>query len=288
MGEGEFVMNQIKLLKRGWFGDLVSYLYLTILAAFAAFPLLWIILSAFKGNGEMTGDPTAFFPKVWTLDNFRIVLGQLKFGDNIINSIIIAGSTTLITITISALGAYGVVRFFPKFGKMMTRVLITTYMFPPILLAVPYSIIIGKLGMMNNRLALIIVYLSFSVPYAIWLLVGFFQTVPLEIEESAHLDGANKIQVFSIVVLPIVAPGIVAVAIYTFINAWNEFLYSLILMNSSEKMTVAVVLKSLEGQEVMNWGVMMAASAIVVIPSIVFFMLIQKKIAGGLAAGSVK
>lgn len=281
-------MNQIKIFKRGWFGDLVSYIYLTILAVFAAFPLVWIILSAFKGNGEMTGDPTAILPKVWTLDNFRIVLGQLKFGDNILNSIIIAGSTTLITITISALGAYGVVRFFPRFGKIMTRVLITTYMFPPILLAVPYSIIIGKLGMMNNRLALIIVYLSFSVPYAIWLLVGFFQTVPIEIEEAAHVDGANKIQVFGIVVLPIVAPGIVAVAIYTFINAWNEFLYSLILMNSSEKMTVAVVLKSLEGQEVMNWGVMMAASAIVVIPSIIFFMLIQKKIAGGLAAGSVK
>lgn len=281
-------MNQIKIFKRGWFGDLVSYIYLTILAVFAAFPLVWIILSAFKGNGEMTGDPTAILPKVWTLDNFRIVLGQLKFGDNILNSIIIAGSTTLITITISALGAYGVVRFFPRFGKIMTRVLITTYMFPPILLAVPYSIIIGKLGMMNNRLALIIVYLSFSVPYAIWLLVGFFQTVPIEIEEAAHVDGANKIQVFGIVVLPIVAPGIVAVAIYTFINAWNEFLYSLILMNSSEKMTLAVVLKSLEGQEVMNWGVMMAASAIVVIPSIIFFMLIQKKIAGGLAAGSVK
>lgn len=281
-------MNQIKIFKRGWFGDLVSYIYLTILAVFAAFPLVWIILSAFKGNGEMTGDPTAILPKVWTMDNFRIVLGQLKFGDNILNSIIIAGSTTLITITISALGAYGVVRFFPRFGKIMTRVLITTYMFPPILLAVPYSIIIGKLGMMNNRLALIIVYLSFSVPYAIWLLVGFFQTVPIEIEEAAHVDGANKIQVFGIVVLPIVAPGIVAVAIYTFINAWNEFLYSLILMNSSEKMTVAVVLKSLEGQEVMNWGVMMAASAIVVIPSIIFFMLIQKKIAGGLAAGSVK
>ena len=102
------------------------------------------------------------------------------------------------------------------------------------------------------------------------------------------MDGANKIQVFGQVVLPIVAPGLVAVAIYTFINAWNEFLYSLIMMNSSTKMTVAVALKSLEGQEVMDWGVMMAASAMVVIPSVVFFMLIQKKIAGGLASGSIK
>ncbi len=281
-------MKQKKMLKRGWFGDTVSYVYLTLLAIIAAFPLVWILLSSVKGRGEMTGDPTAFFPKTITLDNFRTVIEQLNFGNNILNSIFVAGLTTLIAITVSALGAYGVVRFFPRFGKIMTRVLITTYMFPPILLAVPYSIIMGKAGMMNNRLGLVIVYLSFSVPYAIWLLVGFFQTVPIEIEEAARVDGANKIQVFGRVVLPIVTPGIVAVAIYTFINAWNEFLYSLILMNSSEKMTVAVALKSLEGQEVMDWGVMMAASAMVVIPSVIFFMLIQNKIAGGLAAGSVK
>lgn len=277
-----------KLLKRGWFGTTVCYIYLTILSIIAAFPLVWILLSSVKGKGEITGDPTAFFPKAISFENFRIVFQQLHFGSNIINSIIIAGCTTLIAIMISALGAYGVVRFFPRVGKIITRILITTYMFPPILLAVPYSIIIGKVGMMNNRIALIIVYLSFSVPYAVWLLVGFFQTVPIGIEEAARVDGANKLMVFTQVVLPIVSPGIVAVAIYTFINAWNEFLYSLILMNSSSKMTVAVALKSLEGQEVLDWGVMMAASALVVVPSVVFFMLIQKKIAGGLAAGSVK
>ena len=281
-------MDRKLKLKRGWFGDTVSYVYLTILAIIAMFPMVWILLTSVKGKGEMMGDPTAFLPKSLTLDNYRTVIQQLGFGANVVNSVIVAVSTTVIAILISALGAYGVVRFFPKFGKLMTRVLITTYMFPPILLAVPYSIIMGKVNLMNSRVGLVIVYLSFSVPYAIWLLVGFFQTVPLEIEEAARVDGANKLQVFGKVVLPIVAPGLVAVAIYTFINAWNEFLYSLILMNSSDKMTVAVALKSLEGQEVMDWGVMMAASAMVVIPSVIFFMLIQKKIAGGLAAGSVK
>lgn len=277
-----------KMLRRGFWGDTVSYVYLTVLAILAAFPFLWIILSSVKGRGELTGNPTAILPRQITFENFRIVFEQLHFGTNIKNSILIAGATTIIAIFISALGAYGVVRFFPRFGKVMTRVLITTYMFPPILLAVPYAIIMGKLGMMNNRAALVVVYLSFSVPYAVWLLVGFFKTVPLEIEESARVDGANKLQVFLHVVLPIVAPGIVAVAIYTFINVWNEFLYSLIMMNSSNKMTVAVALKSLTGQEVLDWGVMMAASALVVVPSVVFFMLIQKKIAGGLAAGAVK
>lgn len=274
--------------RRGWLGNTISYVYLTVLAIFAVFPLLWIILSSVKEKGELTQNPTAILPQSVTWENFRIVFEQLNFGTNIKNSIIIAGSTTLIAIVISALGAYGVVRFFPRFGKLMTRVLITTYMFPPILLAVPYAIIMGRIGMMNNRAGLVIVYLSISVPYALWLLVGFIHTVPLEIEEAARVDGANKLQVFYKVVLPITAPGIVAVAIYTFINVWNEFLYSLIMINSSSKMTIAVALRSLTGQEVLDWGVMMAASTIVVLPSVIFFMLIQKRIAGGLAQGAVK
>ena len=281
-------MNRRKMLRRGWFGDTASYVYLTILAVIAIFPLLWIILSSLKGKGEIASNPTAFFPQVISFENYQIVFGQMGFGTNVLNSILIAGGTTLLAITISCLGAYGIVRFMPRLGNAITRVLITTYMFPAILLAVPYSIIMGKLGLVNSRIGLIIVYMTFSVPYAVWLLVGFFKTVPLEIEEAARVDGATKMQTFTKVVMPIVAPGVVAVAIYTFINAWNEFLYSLILMNSSSKMTAAVALKSLEGQEVLDWGVMMAASAVVVVPSVIFFMLIQKRIAGGLAQGSIK
>ncbi len=281
-------MRRRKLFRRNALSGAVSYVYLTILAIFATFPLLWIILSSIKAKGELTNDPTAFWPKQISFENFRIVLDQLNFGNNVFNSLIIAGCTTVIAVTIAALGAYGVIRFFPRIGKAITRVLITTYMFPPILLAVPYAIIMGRIGLMNNRAGLVLVYLSLTVPYAMWLLVGFFKTVPLEIEEAAMIDGANKMQVFVQVVLPIIAPGVVAVAIYTFINVWNEFLYSLILINSNQKMTVAVALKSLGGQEVLDWGVMMAASTIVVIPSVVFFMIIQKKIAGGLAQGSIK
>lgn len=281
-------MKRNRLLRRGWFSATVSYTYLTILAIIAVFPLAWIIMSSLKGKGEIASNPTMFFPQEISFENYRIVFEEMGFGTNVLNSIMIAGGTTIIAITISCLGAYGIVRFMPRFGNAITRVLITTYMFPAILLAVPYSIIMGKLGMVNNRLGLIIVYMTFSVPYAVWLLVGFFKTVPLEIEEAARVDGASKMQTFTKVVMPIVAPGVVAVAIYTFINAWNEFLYSLILMNSSSKMTAAVALKSLEGQEVLDWGVMMAASAVVVVPSVIFFMLIQKKIAGGLAQGSVK
>ncbi len=274
--------------KKSIFGDILCHIYLILLAIIAVFPLLWILLSSVKGMGELTANPTSFLPKSFTLENYRHVIFDLGFAVNIKNSVIIALITTLIAITISALAAYGVVRFFPKIGNAMSKIMIMTYMFPPILLAVPYSLVMAKAGLINTRTGLVIVYLSFSIPYAVWILVGFFKTIPIGIEEAARIDGANKLQVFVQVVLPLVAPGIVATAIYTFINVWNEFLYSLILINSSDKMTVAVALKSLEGAEILVWGDMMAASALVVIPSVIFFALIQGKISGGLSEGSVK
>ncbi|MBF0983490.1 MAG: carbohydrate ABC transporter permease [Lachnospiraceae bacterium] len=268
--------------------SIISHIYLLLLCFFAIFPLLWIMISSVKGKGELTGNPTTFLPKVVTLEYYRHVIFDLGFIVNIRNSVIISIATTGIAITISTLAAYGIVRFFPKIGAVLSKVLVTTYIFPPILLAIPYSIVMAKLGLTNTRTGLVLVYLSFSIPYAVWLLVGFFKTVPIGIEEAAKIDGANKIQVFLQVVIPLVAPGIVATAIYTFINVWNEFLYSLILINDTSKMTVAVALRSLNGSEILDWGDMMAASTLVVIPSILFFCLIQNKIAGGLSEGAVK
>lgn len=269
-------------------GSGLCHVYLIILSIIAFFPLVWVLLCSVKSSGELTANPTNFLPKHFTLENFRHVIHDLGFALNIGNSVIIAVVTTCIAIAISAMAAYSIVRFFPKLGSIMSKALVATYMFPPILLAIPYSLIMAKLGLMNTRVGLVIVYLSFSVPYAVWMLVGFFKTVPLGIEEAARVDGANKLQTFIRIVLPLVMPGIVATAIYTFINAWNEFLYSLILINSTEKMTVSVALKSLQGSEILNWGDMMAASVLVVVPSVIFFMFIQNKIAGGMTEGAVK
>ena len=260
--------------RKGKVGNAFCHLYLIILSLIAFFPLVWILLCSVKASGELTSNPTRFLPKHFTLDNFTHVIQDLGFAKNIGNS--------------SSMAAYGIVRFFPKLGSIMSKVLVATYMFPPILLAIPYSMVMAKLGLVNTRIGLIIVYLSFSVPYAVWMLVGFFKTVPLGIEEAARVDGANKFQTFVQIVLPLVMPGIVATAIYTFINAWNEFLYSLILINSTDKMTVSVALKSLQGAEILNWGDMMAASTLVVVPSVIFFMFIQNKIAGGMTDGAVK
>ncbi|MFV0363710.1 MAG: carbohydrate ABC transporter permease [Suipraeoptans sp.] len=269
-------------------GNGLCHLYLITLSLIAFFPLVWVIVSSVKSSGELTSNPTSFLPETFTLENYKNVIEKLGFTTNIVNSLIIALITTLIAIVISSMAAYGIVRFFPKIGNIMSRALVTTYMFPPILLAIPYSLVMAKLGLTNTRIGLVVVYLSFSVPYAVWMLVGFFKTVPISIEEAARIDGSNKLMTFVKIVLPLVAPGIVATAIYTFINAWNEFLYSLILINSTNLMTVSVALKSLQGAEILDWGSMMAASTLVVIPSVIFFTFIQKYIAGGMTDGSVK
>jgi len=266
----------------------LPYAFLIVLAIGAAFPLLWIIISSVKSSTELAHDPLSFWPSDFTLEHYRHVLFDLGAIGNLGNSLVISLSTTVLTIAVSATGAYGIVRFFPRVGQRLTQLLISTYMFPPILLAVPYTAIMIALGLANTYVGLVLAYLSFSIPYAIWMLTAFYQTVPLEIEEAAQVDGAGKFRTFFSIASPIVLPGIVATAIYTFINSFNEFLYALLFINTTDRMPISVALYSLSGSEVLDWGAMMAACVIVVLPSVIFFLAIQKYIAAGLSEGSVK
>ena len=280
-------MNLMTRLKRRS-GEAGCYIYVTILAIFAAFPLLWLFICSVKESGDLLANPTSMIPQKFTLANYHNVMVNLGLGTNIKNSLMDSLSTTLIATVISSLAAYGIVRFFPKLGNMMSKLLIMTYMFPAIVLVIHYAVVMGKLGLTNTRLGLVLVYLSFNVPYAVWLLVGFFKTVPIGIEEAARIDGAGRLQTFIRVVLPLVAPGLVSTAIYMFINAWNEFLYALILTSSSSITTLSIKLHTMQGADVLNWGDMMAACMVVVVPSVVFFSFIQKYIAGGMTEGAVK
>lgn len=194
-----------KMKKR--LGETGCYAYLTVLAVFSAFPLLWLFMCSIKSSSDLLTNPTSLFPTKATLENYYNVMVNLKLGVNIKNSLIVSLATTLIATVVSSMAAYGIIRFFPKLGNAMSKMLIMTYMFPAIVLVIPYAVVMGKIGLTNTRMGLIIVYLSFNVPYAVWLLTGFFKTVPLEIEEAARIDGAGRIQTFRKVVLPLVAPG---------------------------------------------------------------------------------
>ena len=184
--------------------------------------------------------------------------------------------------------AYALARMNFSGKKVFLGYVIMSQMFSPVVLLIGISQLMTTLHLNNTLWGLMLINAAFNQAFAIWLLRGTFVSISPEMEQAALIDGCGTVGALTKVLIPMAAPGIVTALIFVFINAWNEFLYALILTNSSSKMTVAVALKSLEGQEVLDWGVMMAASAIVVIPSVVFFMLIQKKIAGGLAAGSIK
>ena len=271
------------------FGDIVSNVYLILLSIVAVFPLLWLLVSAFKSSSEMLNNPTKIWPIQWTLENFKTVLFTLKFTVNIRNSLIIAGSTTVVAIIISSLAAYGVVRFFPKLGNVMTKILVTTYMFPSIMLVIPYAMVMAKLNLTNTRIGLMLVYLSFSVPYAVWMLVGFFKTVPIGIEEAARIDGANKLQVFVRIVLPLVAPGIAAVAMLSFMYAWNEYTYTVIFTRTAANNTVPLALALLNTEDnLTNFGLVAAGGVVSVIPITLFVIFAQNYLISGLSSGAVK
>lgn len=274
--------------KKKFLADIVSYTVLSIMSIFTLLPFVWMLSSSLKTSEEITRSGINIIPKKITLINFDHVINNTDFLRYIGNSVIVSVLATIVSMTLASFAAYAIIRFYPKWGKVITRGLIMTYMFPPILLAIPYFMLISKLGLANTTQGLILAYLSFTVPFCTWLLLGYFRSVPVAVEEAAMIDGASRFKTFVKIVLPLTAPGLVATGIFAFINAWNEFLYSLVLISSGDKKTVSVGLYSLVGGETLQWGDMMAASVMVVIPSLIFFFIIQRHLASGLTGGAVK
>lgn len=268
--------------------DVLTYLILILLAAFCLFPFIWQISSSFKTMPELMKNASGFIPADPTLGNYVNILKSFRIYTYMKNSFLVSFISMFISMALSSLAAYALIRYFPRISKQITRLMITTYMFPAILLAVPYFIVMSALKMTNSLFGLGIVYLTFSVPYCTWMLTGYFKSVPVDIEEAAKIDGASKWMTFYRISFPLIAPGVVATAIFAFINAWNEFLYSLVLINSGDKKTISVALYSLVGGETMRYGDMMASSVLIVIPALVLFFIIQRHLTGGLTGGAVK
>lgn len=262
---------------------------LIVAALLAAGPLVVVIFASLKGQYEIVANTSRLLPEQFSLYWFNSLLRKTDFLIYVRNSLVYSSLSTLLGIVISSLAAYAITRFRGKKQKFFTRGIVLTYMFPPILLAIPYFMLVSSLGLANTVPGLLMAYMSFTVPFCTYLLVSYFKTVPRDVEEAALIDGLTRPGVFWRISLPLVAPGVVATAIFAFINAWNEFLYSLLIISTGSRQTVSVGLYSLKGgMETLQWGDMMAASVLVVIPSVVFFSIIQKSIAAGLTAGAGK
>lgn len=223
------------------------------------------------------------------MENYvALFTGSMNFMNPLLNSMIVAFSATAISVIIGALAAYSLSRFRFKLKLPILFWVLVTKVFPPVTLAIPLYMIMADIGLLNTRLALILAYIVFTLPFSIWMLINFFNEVSIEIEESAMIDGASYFKVFYKVVLPLVLPGIAATAIFNLILAWNEFLYALIFIQRPGLTTVPVSLAGLVTEHQVLWGPMSGGGVLSIIPIVIFVLWMQDYLVKGLTMGSVK
>ncbi len=254
--------------------------------AFTLFPVWMMVSTALDGRAN-AGSRT-LWPQEWTLENFAFVIGEGGFGRYLANSLVVALCTVLAGAVLALLAAVAVARFRFRFRTSVLVMILIIQMVPVEALVIPLFVQARGLGMLNSLFGLVVVYLAFSLPFAIWTLRGFVAAVPVELEEAAYLDGASWGRMFWSVLLPLVAPGLVATSVFSFITAWNEFIFALTFMADDDGFTVAVGLRRFFGQYGTDWGAVMAASTLITIPVLVFFVIAQRRLTDGLVAGAVK
>jgi multiple sugar transport system permease protein len=267
---------------------LFMYAILIIASLFVLIPTLWMLSTALKPAAETMVTPPKWIPEHITFDSFIGIWKNYPFGDYFINSTIIVSISTLISIIFSALAGYGVTRFkFKGKGSFLTFLLITQ-MFPSIMLLIPFYQVLKSLNLIDTYWGLILVYISFSIPFCTWMMVGFFKGIPTELDEAARMDGCGRIRTFVQIILPLSLPGLASTAIYAMLLGWNEYMFAFILTNSDSMRTIPVGIAELNGYYKIVWNDLMAASFLSSLPLIILFIFLQKYFISSLTAGSVK
>ncbi|MER6817809.1 carbohydrate ABC transporter permease [Spirillospora sp. NPDC000708] len=258
----------------------------------AVFPVFWMASTAFKPNSEIFSTTPKPLPTHPTLTHFDFVLNggiaQVSFWTYFRNSILLALITVVASSLLALLAATAVARFRFRFRTTFLVMLLVVQMVPCESLVIPLFLDLKRLDMLNTLPGLAVVYIGFAVPFAIWMLRGFVAAVPKELEEAAAIDGAGPIRTFFTVMLPLVAPGLVATSIFSFITAWNEFIFAFTFLDDQDKYTLPIMLQFFFGRSSTAWGPIMAASTLLTIPVIAFFLLVQRRMVSGLTAGAVK
>lgn len=258
-----------------------------VLTVFVSLPLYSMVVTAFKTDREIY-DEFSYIPRRPTLVQFeRVIVGD-RFFVNIRNSIIVATTATVVAVLMSVLAAFAVVRLRFHGRIWVARLILFKYLLPTSLIYIPLFLVVNGLGLANTLQSLIFTYLSFSIPFATWLLMGYFRGIPPELEEQAMIDGCSRLGAMFRVLLPIAAPGVVAAAIFTFTGAWNEFLLALVFINRPDLQTVPVKLSGMIVGDQYIWGAIMAGAILASLPVILLYFLAQRFVVAGLAAGAVK
>jgi multiple sugar transport system permease protein len=264
------------------------YVATVIFLLLSFFPFFWTLLSSYKPASQLFQINPPLWPQPFTWENYRAIFQERRFYLNIINSLVVAGATTFICVVLGSLAAYGLARLrFPGKIAILGFILMVS-LFPPVAIVSPLFLIFEKAGLINTYLALIIPYLTFALPLAVWLLTAFFRQIPFELEEAARMDGAGPLRSFWEVTLPLAAPGIFTTAILTFIYCWNEFLFALAFTTNDTRRTIPVAIVMFSGYHTVPWGQILAAVTVVTLPVAVMVLLLQRRIISGLTAGAIK
>ncbi len=261
---------------------------LSIGALFAGFPVLWMLATSFKANGEVFAVPPKLITRGFSLDAYTAILtdpSKLRF---FLNSYVVALAVTALTLLVAILASYAFSRFnFP--GKSVINIIIVSVQaVPPITLVIPYFGLVVALGLYNTYAGLILTHMVFTLPYAIIMMTAYFNTLPRELDESVKVDGATAWTALWRILVPISVPGMVAVGVYTFMISWNEYLFALTLTRTDDMRTVPIGIQLLMGQHSYEWNQMMAMSILGSIPVLLLFLLFQRRFVGGLTSGAVK
>jgi len=265
-----------------------SYGILGALLLLVLFPFYWMTITSFKSEDQMRSLVSMFWPSPVVLDNYYQLLTRTDFGVWFRNSALVAVSSTLLATAVGTIGAYALARLRFMGRAFMSSAVLITYLVPPSILFIPLYAQIRMLGLSDSLAGLIAAYPSFTVPFVTWLLMGYFESIPVELEEAAMIDGATRFGAFRRVILPLAAPGLLAAALYAFTQAWNEFLYALVFITDVKQRTLPVGLSSFITGDVYGWGYLMAGAVLTTLPVIAVYIYLQKYMVEGLTAGGVK
>jgi N,N'-diacetylchitobiose transport system permease protein len=272
-----------RIITRTFF-DTVAVLILVVML----FPIYWMVSTALKPGKEILSLTPVWFPSPVTFDNFRSAINYPFFWNDVVNSLTVVLSVVAISIVLAFLAAVSVARFGFRGRTAFVVMVIAVQMVPLTALVIPVYLLLDKVGQVDSLLGVIAYYLAIVLPFMIWTLRGFVANVPVDLEEAAMVDGATRVGAFLRIVFPLVAPGLVATAIFGFIQAWNEYIIAYVLLSSSSKQTLTIWLASFTTQHGTDWGGLMAGATLTALPVVVFFLLVQRHVAGGLTAGAVK
>jgi len=274
--------------RRQQFANWAIGLSLALFSVWTLAPILWLVVSSLMEQQALTATPPDFSAGSFTLQNYAAVMSAAAaLGHGLLNSLIVAVATTAVALAVGAPAAYALARLQLPGAGLILLLILATQMFPGIVVAIPLFIVMSRVGLIDSRLGLIVVYLSFNLPIVIWILRGFFLGIPTGLERAASVDGASIFQTFRLIVLPISWPPIFATAIFAFIESWNEFFFALILTRQNAQ-TVPLVISQFAGQYQTVFGQMMAAAAMAVAPVVLLAVIFRRSIMQGFSEGMIK